>query len=204
MRRLVILPAPAALAGVALAGVLAAGCAPVLQNPAREPVTQVPPSFSPEPPAQAAGAGQQPWKQFFNDPDLDALIEGALVNNQELNIRQQEILIAQSEVMARNSEYRPRLNAVAGAGAERVGEDTSQGVSDEANELSSTLGYFRAGFQASWEIDAWKRLRNLAKAAGFRYLASVEGRNFAITEIVAEIASSYYEVLALDSQLEVL
>ena len=57
---------------------------------------------------------------------------------------------------------------------------------------------------ASWEIDIWKKLRNARKSAAYRYLATTEGRNFMVTNLVAEIATSYYELLALDNQLEIL
>lgn len=187
-----------------LAAALLASCAPSLsQNPPRDPQTALPASFDAVA-APGSAAGQQSWKQFFADPELDALIDNALANNQELNIRLQEVIIAQSEVMARQGEYIPSLSGVAGVGTDKVGDDTSQGVSDEAHDLSNPLANYQLGFAASWEADVWKRLRNAAKAASYRYLASVEGRNFLVTEVVAEIASSYYELMAIDSQLDVL
>ncbi|RYZ51857.1 MAG: TolC family protein, partial [Sphingobacteriales bacterium] len=60
------------------------------------------------------------------------------------------------------------------------------------------------GAFATWEVDIWRKLRNARQSAVHRYLASVEGRNFAVTNLVAEIASSYYELLALDNQLDIL
>ena len=55
----------------------------------------------------------------------------------------------------------------------------------------------------NWEVDIWKKLRNSKKAAVSRYLATVEGKNFVLTNLVAEVADSYYELIALDSQLEI-
>ncbi len=52
-------------------------------------------------------------------------------------------------------------------------------------------------------MDIWKKLRNSKKAAVNRYLATVEGKNFVVTNLIAEIADSYYELLALDSQLDI-
>jgi len=52
-------------------------------------------------------------------------------------------------------------------------------------------------------VDIWKKLRNSKKAAVTRYLASVEGKNFVVTNLIAEIADNYYELLALDSQLDI-
>ena len=85
-----------------------------------------------------------------------------------------------------------------------MGLVTSQGVSDEAHGVPESLGDYRLGFSASWEVDIWNRLRNSARAATLQYLASIEGRNFMVTRIVAEIATTYYELTALDRQLEVL
>ncbi|MCB9186326.1 MAG: TolC family protein [Flavobacteriales bacterium] len=147
------------------------------------------------------------WDQFFSDPYLTALIDTAIKNNQELNILMQEINIANNEVRARKGEYLPSVNFGIGAGLERVGKYTSQGVSDEVDEyepgkhVPEHLQDYMAGFFASWEIDIWKKLRNRKQAAMYRYLSSIEGRNFMVTRLVAEIANSYYELLALDNQL---
>jgi NodT family efflux transporter outer membrane factor (OMF) lipoprotein len=56
---------------------------------------------------------------------------------------------------------------------------------------------------AHWEVDIWKKLRNAKEAAVNRYLATVEGKNFVVTNLIAEIANSYYELLALDAQLQI-
>ena len=70
--------------------------------------------------------------QFFTDPDLRALIDSALANNQELNIMQQEIAVAKSEVRARKGEYLPFVDSVAGAGRAKVGEYTRNGAVEHA------------------------------------------------------------------------
>lgn len=192
------------------ATLLGSGCARMLgQNKAREADSEVPDSWGAIDGVSGAGApttpaAQQQWNQFFTDPHLLALIEEAQENNQELNIRLQEIIIAQSEVGARRGEYLPRLDAGVGAGIEKVGADTSQGVADEAHGVPRHLPYLGFGLSASWEIDIWGRLRNAAKSANYRYLASIEAKNFLLTEIIAEIADSYYELLALDNQIEIL
>ncbi len=147
------------------------------------------------------------WNEFFTDPNLIALIDTALRNNQELNIMMQEINIANNEVRARKGEYLPSVNFGAGAGIEKVGKYTSQGQSDlhheyeEGKEVPEHLQDYMLGFFASWEIDIWKKLRNKKQAAMYRYLSSIEGKNFMVTHMVAEIANSYYELLALDNQL---
>jgi NodT family efflux transporter outer membrane factor (OMF) lipoprotein len=59
------------------------------------------------------------------------------------------------------------------------------------------------GLYAHWEADIWKKLHNAKKAAVTRYLSTVEGKNFVLTSLIAEIANAYYELLALDNQLDI-
>jgi NodT family efflux transporter outer membrane factor (OMF) lipoprotein len=186
--------------------VLGSGCIPTLvENPAREVSKAVPKSFRQGDEATSdETVGKKNWKDFFASPELQGLISTALQNNQELNVRLQEIIIAQTEIAARRGEYLPKLKAGVGTGIEKVGGYTSQGFSDKATGVPENLGNFGFGLQASWEIDVWGKLRNAAQSADFRYQASVGGKNFMVTQLVAEIARSYYELIALDNQLEVL
>ncbi|HTD39372.1 MAG TPA: TolC family protein, partial [Mucilaginibacter sp.] len=150
------------------------------------------------------------WKQFFTDPNLIALIDTALKNNQELNIILQEINIAKNEIRARKGAYLPFVGAGAGAGVEKVGLYTSQGASDATNNIMSgkkfpdPLPNYMLGVNASWEVDIWKKLRNAKNSAIHRYLSTIEGKNFMVTNLISEIATSYYELMALDNQLEIL
>ena len=168
----------------------------------------VPKSYS-NMPADSSGTLSL-WKDYFKDQYLATLIDTALINNQELNIMRQEISIASNEVMARKGEYLPFVSLRAGAGLERTARYTRQGAV-EANveikpdrEMPDPLPDFMLGAYATWEVDIWHKLRNATKSANLRYLASSEGRNFTITNLVAEIASSYYELLALDAELTII
>jgi outer membrane protein, multidrug efflux system len=179
------------------------GCVPSLDgNQPREPNKTVPASFAGSP--GATSVAQKKWSEFFSSPELRSLIETALANNRELNAQLQEIIITQNEISARQGEYLPRVSAGAGAGIEKVGKHTSQGVSDEAHGVPEHLGDFRFGLTGSWEVDIWNKLRNAAKAARLRYLASIEARNFMVTQLIAEIARSYYELIAVNNQLDVI
>lgn len=189
------------LAGVV--GLLGISCAPSLEgSEPREPNKHVPASFGSDP--TATSEAQKTWSEFFDSPELASLIHTAIEKNQELNIRLQEIVIAQNEVSARQGDYQPRVSAGASAGVEKVGGRTSQGVSDEAHGVPENLGNFQFGLRGTWEVDVWKKLRNAAKSADLRYRASIESRNFMVTQIVAEIARSYFDLIALDNQLDVL
>lgn len=149
------------------------------------------------------------WRSFFTDPNLISLIDTALKNNQELNITLQEIEIAKNEILARKGAILPNAAIRAGAGFEKVGRYTSQGAGDASTdikpgkEVPEILPDYMLGLYGSWEADIWKKLRNAKKAAVTRYLSTVEGRNFVLTNLIGEIANSYYELVALDNQLEI-
>lgn len=154
--------------------------------------------------------GKMKWNEYFSDPNLQALINQALQNNQELNIVLQEIEMSKNEIKARKGEYLPSVGLKAGAGVDKVSRYTNIGAM-EANtdiepgkEMPEPLFDFGVGAQAQWETDIWGKLHNATKAQVQRYLAGIEGKNFMLTHLISEIADSYYELLALDNELVIL
>ena len=149
------------------------------------------------------------WRTFFTDSNLVKLIDTALVNNQELMITLQDVEMAKNDIRVKKGAILPTLNGEIGIGAEKVGRYTSQGAGDEATEIRpgkkvpQILGDFKIGVDMEWEIDIWKKLRNAKKATVKRYFATIEGKNFVLTNLIAEVANSYYELVALDNELEV-
>lgn len=150
------------------------------------------------------------WREFFKDPNLVALIDTALVKNQELNIMLQRVDMAKNVIQAKKGEYLPFVNFQAGAEVEKVGEYTRNGAVEknleikEGEKFPEPLTNFGLGAFATWELDVWKKLRNEKKAAVYEYLSSVEGKNFMVTNLVSEVAASYYELMALDNELAII
>jgi NodT family efflux transporter outer membrane factor (OMF) lipoprotein len=147
------------------------------------------------------------WRNYFSDSKLADLIDEALKNNQELNMMLREIEISRNEIMARKGEYQPFGFLSAGLGGEKSGRYTLNGLGEEdlktrTDKVPHFLGDQMAMANFSWEIDVWKKLHNAKDAAAKRYLSGIEGRNFVITNLIAEIANSYYELVVLDNQLE--
>lgn len=149
------------------------------------------------------------WKNFFKDKYLQDLIDTAIQNNQELKITLQEIEIAKNDIRVRKGALLPMVGLRTGAGIEKVGRYTSQGAGDSTTEIMpgkefpDPLADFTFGAYANWEVDIWKKLRNSKKAAVNRYLASIEGKNFVLTNLISEVADSYYELVSLDNQLKI-
>lgn len=159
---------------------------------------------------QNSSSGLTPWRQFFTDPDLVSLIEIGLQNNQELKITLQEIELAKSNVLYRNGKLKPTVTAGLGSELKKVGRYTSEGAGDATTEIEpgkempDPLGNFSLGANAQWEVDIWKKLRNEKESAIAHYLATVEGKNFVLTNLIEEIANTYYELLALDNRADII
>ncbi|WP_223558430.1 TolC family protein [Chryseobacterium lathyri] len=199
------------IAAIALSLILVGCRAPMATVIKDEVKENLPQNFNQEEQQDAsANSGTTPWRQFFTDPNLVSLIETALKNNQELLITLQEIEIAKSGVLAKKGKLTPTVSAGIGAGIKKAGRYTSEGAGDATTEIEpgkempDPLGNFEGGLMANWEIDIWKKLRTEKEAAVAHYLSTVEGKNFVLSNLIEEVADNYYELLALDNQLDII
>lgn len=146
--------------------------------------------------------------EFFNDPHLAGLIDQALFGNQELRILAQDIQIANNEVRKRRGAYLPFLGFRTGAGLDNLslytppGADLAALTAPNGQTFFNPLPNFLVAADVSWQVDIWRQLRNSRDAAARRFLGTIDGRNYVITRLVAEIAENYYALMALDNQLE--
>lgn len=151
-----------------------------------------------------------PWKEYFNDPLLVALIDSALKNQQELKIMEQEIIAGINKARFQKAFYLPLAQIYTGLAADKPSKYTRTGVIDEQLPIingkanPAPLGDVGLGLQASWEIDIWKKLRNKRKAAIKQYMATMEGKNYLTTLLVSEMAKNYYELSATATKLSIL
>ena len=152
-----------------------------------------------------------PTAEFFNDPTLTSLIDQALFGNQQLRILAQDIAIANNEIIGGAGcvpslchFWGRRVAAINSAPITPLGADLSQIVAPNGQPFPNPLPDFLVAANISWQIDIWRQLRNARDAAGLRYLGTIDGRNYVVTRLVAEIAENYYQLMALDKQLETL
>jgi outer membrane protein, multidrug efflux system len=178
-----------------------------ISEPVQEaPVLKQPLSFTGE--ADSSNSARINWKDYFTDKNLVALIDSALTKNFDLLSALQDIEIARSDVRLKKRLMFPAVNAGAGYSLEKIGHYTSQGAGDASADITPgrlvpvNLNNYDLGLHAAWEVDVWGKLRNAKKAAFSRYLGSVEGKNFVVTNLVAEVANTYYDLLSLDNELK--
>ncbi|NVB80082.1 MAG: efflux transporter outer membrane subunit [Kofleriaceae bacterium] len=150
------------------------------------------------------------WSAYFADDNLNILVRDALAGNLDLQAELQRIEIARASVQRATGARLPQLSLALGAALHKYGRYTMDGAGNAATEITpgrrvpTHLPDLLVGVQASWEADLWGRLGNLQGAARTRYLASIEGTNLVITNLVADIATAYYQLVALDRMQEVL
>lgn len=150
------------------------------------------------------------WKNYFSDKSLIAIIDSALKNNLDVKIALERIQAAESAVLLRNGANKPMLNGIVNSKLTRYGDYTMDGAGNkntviyDGKNIPTYLPDYFAGFQASWEIDAWGKIRSQKKAAVARLLASVEGKNLVITNLIAKIVTVYIELLSYDKSLKIL
>jgi len=155
-----------------------------------------------------------PLNQFFPDPWLQQLIDSALANNPDIQSALQRIEIASAGIRYARAFLYPNIQVGASAAVDKYGDYTMNGVGNHDTNLSPNIDndehipnptpdYF-LGLRSQWEIDLWGKLRQRKKAAIARWLATREGQRLVTTTLTADIATLYYELLALDNEQKVL
>ncbi|TXE12832.1 efflux transporter outer membrane subunit [Seonamhaeicola algicola] len=137
------------------------------------------------------------WKDMFKDQYLAQYIEEGLQNNLDIRVAIQQIAIANAYMKQGKAGYLPTLTGTAQATHQELSENSQFGgffSSVDQYELSGSL---------SWEADIWGKIRSNKRAGEASYLQTVAAHKAVKTELISAIASTYYQLLALDEQLEI-
>jgi len=164
--------------------------------------------------ADTTNIASLPPEKFFSDPYLQKLIDTALAANPDIQSALQKTEIAAASLQYTRSPLLPSLNAEIGAALRKYSDYTMDGVGNFDTNLSPDINkdqhipnptpdYF-LGFRSSWEVDLWGKLRSRKAAALSRFLASREGYRMVVTELISQVATLYYQLLALDRQQTIL
>ena len=183
---------PVMAATVAL---LLSGCAS-MAPPYKVPALPVSPFYAGNSTQQGASVTAIGWRDYFTDPQLQAVIALALENNRDLRTAVLRVAEMKAIYGIQRADQFPAINAQAGGDRIHLPADLSlTGESSESSLYHVALG------QASWEIDFWGRVRNLKDAALENYLATDAARRAAAIGLVAQVAGSYLSLRELDERL---
>jgi multidrug efflux system outer membrane protein len=144
----------------------------------------------------AAGAAAVPaaeigWREFFPDPDLQALIAAALENNRDLRVATLNVEAARAQYRIQRADLLPPLDITGTANNQRTPPDLSAtGQSELTRAYSAGIG------MPSFELDLFGRVRSLRKSALEAYFAIEENRTAAQLLLVSEVANSWLTLIA--------
>lgn len=147
---------------------------------------------------------------FTDDEKLISLIDTAIINNQDALMAMQRIEQSRAGIQYTKGVLLPTVGVGAVAAVRRFGLYTMDGAGNSTTEMlpglivPTNLPDYLVGFQSTWEVDITGKLRNRKSAAVARYLSSVEGRNWLLTNLVSEVAYQYYELVALHKERDIL
>ena len=137
------------------------------------------------------------WKNIFTDSQLQEYIEEGLQNNIDIRIAIQQISIAEAYLKQGKAGYFPTLNGNATYTRQELSENSQFG-----GQFSS-LNQYQVSGGLSWEADIWGKIRSNKRAFQASYLQTVAAHKAVKSRLIANIASTYYQLLALDEQIRI-
>ena len=179
-----------------LALLLLAGCA-VGPNYQRPPL-DIPPEFRGASQHTTNSLSTLPWRDLYQDTNLQALISLALTNNYDLRIAFSRVEQARAMAAQNRALFFPQANYNAGY---TRGKNALGGI--VFPNSGTIISSFAFEGDASWELDLFGRIRRLNESARAQFFASEEARRDLMLTVVSDVAQAYFQLLGLDAQLEV-
>lgn len=134
------------------------------------------------------------WWQFYGDSTLRRVIELTLENNKDM-------LAAAARVEQMRQLYRiSKAGRLPNFTANVLADNETNDYADESSVRDPEFG---AKLSVSWELDLWGNLRWAKRKGGAEYLSSVEDWRAMRMTLVAEVATAYFQLMALDNELSI-
>lgn len=158
-----------------------------------------------------ANLADLPWDELFTDKNLQQLIRQGLDNNYDLKIAYQQVLAAEAFYKQGKAGYIPILTLDGSVTSSEFAPNSAIGQQfaniggrqGEGGGLDGRLEQYDLTASLSWEADLWGRIRSNKRANGANFLQSQAAQRLVQTRLVASIASAYFQLLALDAQLNI-
>lgn len=145
--------------------------------------------------------GDLKWFEVFKDPELQKLVQTAMVQNYDLRAAIVRIDAARANLGLARSEQFPQFAAGADLTSVRSSQNGQLAVGSQGGRSRSFGSVLLSLF--TFELDVWGRLRQQTKAARAELRASEEDRKAVMTTVVGDVAGQYFILLELDSELEI-
>lgn len=152
-------------------------------------------------PKDSLSWGHLSWREVFTDPLLQQHISKALENNLDIRIAAQNIIAAEAYLKQSKANYFPTIN---------VGPNytfSTQSLNTQFGRIIGERRYinqFDITGTINWELDIWGKMGAQQRAQMASYLSSVEAHQVVKTDLVASIATAYYQLLTFDEQKKII
>ncbi|WP_405574110.1 efflux transporter outer membrane subunit [Winogradskyella sp. Asnod2-B02-A] len=149
-------------------------------------------------PTDSVSIADVSWKNLFTDQYLQQYIEEGLQNNMDVRIAIQQMIAAEAYAKQGKAGYFPTASIGGNYTRQEFSENSQFG-----SIFSGGLDTYDVTANLSWEADIWGKIRSNKRATQASYLQSVAGHQAVKTQLISSIANTYYNLLALDAQLEI-
>jgi multidrug efflux system outer membrane protein len=165
----------------------------------KRPTANVPQEYrapAPQQAAQASSLGNEEWWQVYQDPVLTQLIHTAIAQNYDVRIAAARVLQAQAQVGITRSNQLPSANVGADIFSQQTAKVTKVFPAYQVNAGELNLSVI-------WNLDFWGKYRRQTEAARAQLLATEWGQRAVISSLVANVAAAYFQLRALDAELDI-
>ncbi len=169
----------------------------------QRPELELPSQFNAVSFADTSSIADLEWKNFFTNPELKSLVEKGLQYNYDLLAAIKRIDIAQLRVKQSKSMQLPEVNLQFAGQVSRPSDNSLNGISLKSFLGKSYLENYNASINLSWEADIWGKIRGQKEIVLREYLQTTEAARAVQTQLVADIAQGFFNLLMLDKQLEI-
>ena len=146
-------------------------------------------------PQTIASLGDEKWWSVYQDPQLQALIREALAQNYDVRIAATRVLQAQAVLGITHANQFPTITGGASTSNDRI-PATTVTQEYEASPFQVNLSLF-------WELDFWGKFRRATEAARATVLATEWGQKAVLSGLVSNVATTYFQLLELDSEMNI-
>ena len=143
--------------------------------------------------------GDLAWEQLFTDPILQDYIKKGLENNLDIRIAMQNIAASEATMKQGKAGYLPSI----GLGADWTHQELSRNSQFGALLQNRNTDQYQLTGNLSWEADIWGKIRSNKRATSASYLQTIAAKQAVQTQLIANIATTYFQLLSLDAQLKV-
>lgn len=151
--------------------------------------------------ADTANIADLPTSTLFTDPQLQALIKEGIANNLDLKKALERMKSAEANLQLSKTAFLPSLNldlSVADNKVSKAAQNFPSGLN-----INTETQLYKAQLSTAWEIDVWGKLGSAKRSAVAAYLQTEAAKRAVQTQLISNIANSYYTLLALDKQLKI-